>query len=276
MLNILEDYPIGQWGAGSERTLHFTVEAMRLAFHDRATYMGDPDFTRVPHAAMASKAYAKRLRGRIKKDATPSKGMPPQDPESEQTTHYSTMDASGCAVACTTTLNGGYGSGVTVKGAGFLLNNEMDDFAAAPGVPNMYGLIQGEANAVGPKRRPLSSMTPTLLKKDGKVVMVVGTPGGPTIINTVLQCVMNVVDHRMNIAQAIAAPRIHHQWLPDRLVHEPFGINPDVGAALRRRGHVLRARAGWMGDAHGISRSFPSGRISAASDPRHGGRAAAW
>ncbi len=276
MLNLLEDYPIGEWGPGSERTVHFTVESMRLAFHDRAVYMGDPDYTRVPHEAMASKTYAKRLRERITEKATPSKGMPPQDPESEQTTHYSTMDASGCAVACTTTLNGGYGCGVTVKGAGFLLNNEMDDFAAAPGVPNMYGLIQGEANAVGPKRRPLSSMTPTLLKKDGRVVMVIGTPGGPTIINTVLQCVMNFVDHGMNIAQSIAAPRIHHQWLPDRLLYEPFGINPDVRAGLIKRGHVLKARSSWMGDAHGISRLAPDGPMSAASDPRHGGRAAAW
>ena len=275
MLNLLEAYPIGEWGSGAEKTLHFTVEAMRLAFNDRAVYMGDPDFSDVPHVAMASKPYAKRLRERMAENATPSKGMPPQDPESEQTTHYSTMDATGCAVACTTTLNGGYGCGVTVPGAGFLLNNEMDDFTSAPGVPNMYGLIQGEANAVAAKRRPLSSMTPTLLKKDGRVVMVIGSPGGPTIINTVLQCVMNVVDHKMNIAQAIASPRIHHQWLPDRIAYESYGVNPDVKRGLEKRGHIFRRR-GPMGDAHGILWDVRRKRMTAASDPRHGGRASGW
>jgi gamma-glutamyltranspeptidase/glutathione hydrolase len=225
---------------------------------------------------MASKGYAKRLRERIAEVATPSNGMPPQHPESGQTTHYSTMDASGCAVACTTTLNGGYGCGITVSGAGFLLNNEMDDFASAPGVPNMYGLIQGEANAVGARRRPLSSMTPTLLKRDGRVVMVVGSPGGPTIINTVLQCVMNVVDHDLNIAQAIAAPRIHHQWVPDRIVCEPFGINPDVLRGLQKRGHTFDVRTGWIGDAHGIRWNPGRKAMTAASDPRNGGLAAGW
>ncbi|MAG56731.1 MAG: gamma-glutamyltransferase [Planctomycetes bacterium] len=273
MLNLLEAYPIRRWGPGSERTLHFMVESMRLAFRDRARHMGDADFTPVPAAGMASKAYAAKLRDRIREVAGVSEAMPPAYPEKEQTTHYSTMDASGCAVACTTTLNGGYGCAVTVPGAGFLLNNEMDDFASAPGVPNMYGLIQGEANAVGPRRRPLSSMTPTLLQRDGRVIMVIGSPGGPTIINTVLQCVLNVVDHDMDIAQAIAAPRVHHQWLPDRIVHEPFGINPDVLRGLRKRGHDTRARRGWMGDAHGILWDAERKMMTAASDPRNGGRA---
>lgn len=276
MLNLLEPYPIGQWGPGAEKTLHFTIEAMRIAFKDRAAYMGDPDFSKVPHVAMASKSYADRMRKRISEVARPSEGMPPQNPESEQTTHYSTMDASGCAVACTTTLNGGYGCGVTVPGAGFLLNNEMDDFASAPGVPNMYGLIQGDANAVGPKKRPLSSMTPTLVKKDGRVIMVVGSPGGPTIINTVLQSIMNVIDHRMDIAQAIAAPRIHHQWLPDVVRWEPYGVNPDVRRGLIKRGHVFRERPGNMGDAHGILVDPKTGRLTAASDPRHGGVSRGW
>jgi len=271
MLNLLEPHPIGKWGPGAEKTLHYTVETMRVAFKDRASYMGDPDFTKVPHVAMASKAYADRLRERIAEVARPSVGMPPQDPESEQTTHYSTMDAGGCAVACTTTLNGGYGCGVTVPNAGFLLNNEMDDFASAPGVPNMYGLIQGEANAVGARKRPLSSMTPTLVKKDGRVIMAIGSPGGPTIINTVLQCIMNVVDHGMDIAQAIAAPRIHHQWLPDQIRWEPYGINSDVLRGLKKRGHVFRKNPGRMGDAHGILVDPRTGRMTAASDPRNGG-----
>jgi gamma-glutamyltranspeptidase/glutathione hydrolase len=233
--------------------------------------MGDSDFASVPADVLASRAYADRLRPRIRDEATPSEGMPPDRVESEETTHFSVMDGEGCAVACTTTLNGSYGCGVTVRGAGFLLNNEMDDFAASPGVPNMYDLIQGEANAVGPRKRPLSSMTPTLLERDGRVVMVIGSPGGPTIINIVLQCISNVVDHGMDIAEAVAAPRIHHQWLPDVIRHERTAIDPDGLRALEARGHRLDARRGWMGDAHGIYWDPARGVMTAAADPRHGG-----
>ena len=273
MLNLLETWPISRLGPGSERTLHLMAECMRLAFRDRARFMGDPDFTSLPTEKLVSRKYALSLRRLIGESASVSRALPEVSlpaREREETTHFSVMDAAGGAVACTYTLNGSYGSGVTVTGAGFLLNNEMDDFAAAPGHPNMYGLLQGEANAVGPRKRPLSSMTPTLVMRGGKVVMVIGSPGGPTIINTVLQCVMNVLDHRMTIAQAVAAPRIHHQWMPDRIDHERFGINPDVMRGLRSRGHELRLR-GPIGDAHGIFHDPSRGLFQGAADPRHGG-----
>ena len=273
MLNLLEPYPLEGWGFGSERAVHTMVEAMRLAFRDRAQYLGDPDFSKIPTKALVSSSYADRLRPLIKDHASSSRGLDTVNPEKEQTTHYSVMDGNGWAVACTTTLNGSYGCAVTVKGAGFLLNNEMDDFAAAPGVPNMFDLIQGEANAVGPGKRPLSSMTPTLVKKDGKVMMVIGSPGGPTIINTVLECIVNVIDHGMNIAQAVAAPRFHHQWLPDEIRFEPYGLNPDVQRGLAARGHRLRERGGSQGDAHGILVDRNTGLLTGAADPRGGGAA---
>lgn len=271
MLNILEGYPLSEWGFGAAETVHAMAEAMRLAFRDRAEHLGDPDHTHVPFAELVAPGYGVRLRKLIGPRANRSEGLASIPLEREQTTHYSIMDANGWAVACTTTLNGAYGSGVTVAGAGFLLNNEMDDFAIAPGVPNMFDLIQGEANSVAPGRRPLSSMTPALLVKDGKTMMVVGSPGGPTIITTVLQCVVNVVDHGMGIGQAVAAPRFHHQWMPDRIVFEPFGLNPDVGRALEARGHRLEERRGYQGDAHGILIDPASGRMTGAADPRHGG-----
>jgi gamma-glutamyltranspeptidase/glutathione hydrolase len=247
------------------------TEAMRLAFRDRSEYLGDPDHVDVPTQRLLAPEYAGRLREQIAEHASPSKGLSKVPLEKDQTTHYSVIDSSGFAVACTTTLNGSYGCGVTVAGAGFLLNNEMDDFAVAPGVPNMFDLIQGEANAVGPRRRPLSSMTPTIVRKDGKVLMVIGSPGGPTIITTVLECIVNVLDHGMNISQAIASPRFHHQWLPDRIVYEPFGINPDVMALLKKRGHTLFERKGNQGDAHGILMDRKRGVLTGAADPRYGG-----
>jgi gamma-glutamyltranspeptidase/glutathione hydrolase len=276
MLNILEHYPLARLGPGSERGLHLMAEAMRCAFRDRAAHLGDPDFAEIPVKGLVSEAYARGLRAGIGESAGVSTAMPAADPfahEKSETTHYSVMDAAGNAVACTTTLNGGYGCGVTVTGAGFLLNNEMDDFSVAPGQPNMFQLIQGEANAIAPSKRPLSSMTPTLVKREGRVMMVIGSPGGPTIINTVLQCIVNVLDHGMDIAQAVAAPRIHHQWLPDRISHEPYGINPDVRRRLEARGHRLREGEGTMGDAHGIIRDPQTGRLEGAADPRGGGAA---
>src|SRR5204862_8312842 len=171
----------------------------------------------------------------------------------EETTHFTVVDADGNAVSNTYTLNGGFGSGVVAKGTGVLLNNEMDDFAAKPGVPNMYGLIQGENNSVGPKKRPLSAMTPTfVMRKDGSLWFAVGSPGGPTIINTVLQVITNIIDYNMNIQQAIDAPRIHHQWLPDQLAYEPLGRSSDTKRALATRGHILTATPRHMGDAAGI------------------------
>ena len=278
MLNVLEGYPLARLGPGSEQTLHYLAESMRWAFRDRALYMGDPDFTPLPLKRLLSRSHGEKIRAHIGVTAAVSQKIPglvSPPAEKEQTTHYSVMDRKGNAVACTYTLNGGYGSGVTVTGAGFLLNNEMDDFASAPGTPNMFGLLQGEANAVGPGKRPLSSMTPTLVLRDSTVLMVIGSPGGPTIINTVLQCIINVIDHGMNISQAVAAPRIHHQWMPDRIDHEPYGIGPDPARGLRARGHLLRRRS-VMGDAHGITYDPKRRLFHGAADPRHGGLAEGW
>jgi gamma-glutamyltranspeptidase/glutathione hydrolase len=179
------------------------------------------------------------------------------------------VDGKGGAVATTTTINGSYGSGVTLPGAGFLMNNEMDDFSSKPGYPNSYGLIQGEANSVGPKKRPLSAMTPTLVKKGGKLWMVLGSPGGPTIINTVFQIILNVVDHEMGIQQAVDAPRVHHQWLPDTLVAEAGAVVRDVQRALERRGHRITSRSS-IGDAHSILIDPETGVRLGAPDPRVG------
>jgi gamma-glutamyltranspeptidase/glutathione hydrolase len=261
MLGVLEGSGYEKSGAGSAAELHFLAETMRRFFADRAAYMGDPDFVDVPVARLLDKAYIAHLRQSIDPErATPSSaihaGLPPAA-ESSQTTHYSIVDAEGNAVAVTYTLNGGYGDGVTVPGLGFLLNNEMDDFAAKPGEPNIYGLVQGEANAIQPRKRPLSSMTPTIVTRGGKLDLVLGTPGGPTIINSVLQVLVNVVDFGMNVQDAVNRPRIHHQWLPDRLVME-WGISPDTIALLKARGHQVRivpaigevaaiqARGGWL------------------------------
>jgi gamma-glutamyltranspeptidase/glutathione hydrolase len=177
-------------------------------------------------------------------------------------------------VSNTFTLNGSYGSGVVVHGAGFFMNNEMDDFAAKPGVANMYGLIQGEANSVAPRKRPLSAMAPTFVVKDGKTLLAVGSPGGPTIISTLLQIIVNVIDHRMNIQQAINAPRIHHQWMPDVVRFEPFGISTDVEKVLEAKGHRFSDRAGYMGDAEGVMIDPSTGMRLGAADSRHADSAA--
>lgn len=276
MLNILEPYDLAKWGHGAPRTDHLLIEAMRRAFADRAEFLGDPDFVRVPTKGLIAKSYAADVaRSITPAHATPSAQIKhglPAPYESPQTTHFSVVDGEGNAVSNTYTLNMGYGSGVTVEGAGFLLNDEMDDFTSKPGVPNGFGLIQGEANAIAPHKRPLSSMTPTILVKDGKLFLVIGSPGGPTIINTVLQVIVNVVDHNMNIAQAIAAPRLHHQWLPDQIRAEANALSPEVRRALVQMGHVFAPRAGlpnehW-GDAEGILVDPISGKRFGASDPR--------
>jgi gamma-glutamyltranspeptidase/glutathione hydrolase len=213
---------------------------MRRSYADRNEYVGDPAFVKVPIAGLLDPAYLAKLRASIDPErATPSDAVRPGRPvgsEQMETTHYSVVDADGNAVAVTYTLNGGYGNGITVPGLGFLLNNEMDDFASKPGVPNMFGLVQGEANTIAPGKRPLSSMTPTIVVKDGTFFMALGAPGGSRISTAVLQVILNVVDFGMNVQDAIDAPRFHHQWLPDKLSLER-GISPDTVAILKSRGY---------------------------------------
>jgi gamma-glutamyltranspeptidase / glutathione hydrolase len=274
MLNTLEAFPLAEMGPGSSRTIHLVAETMRRAFRDRAQLMGDTDFIQFPLSELISKAYATGLRKSIDLEkATPSLSLPARllpVPEASQTTHFSVVDKDGNAVANTYTLNGGFGSGVTLGGTGILMNNEMDDFTSKPGVPNAYGLIQGEANAIAPGKRPLSAMTPTFLTRDGRLFLVIGSPGGPTIINTVLQVILNVVDFGFTIQEAVDAPRFHHQWLPDELRMEPFGFAADVTTALEGRGHTIVTR-GFMGDAEGILIEPGTLIRLGASDPRADG-----
>ena len=272
MLNILEGFELNKFEASSSDRYHLMTEAMRRAFADRAEYMGDTDFVKVPIAGLIDKAYAAQLRSSINTDrassSTDVKAGRPAGYESEETTHFTVVDSEGNAVSNTYTLNNSYGSAAMAKGTGILLNNEMDDFAAKPGTPNLYGLIQGERNAVAPKKRPLSAMTPTIvLRKDGSLWFTVGSPGGPTIINTVLCIITNVIDYEMNIQQAIDAPRIHHQWLPDELVGEPYGLSGDTQRALTTRGHTL-AKKRYLGDAEGIMIEEKTGVRLGATDPR--------
>jgi gamma-glutamyltranspeptidase/glutathione hydrolase len=271
ILNILEPTSYQDAGHGSAGSIHWMAEAIRRAFADRSEFLGDPDFSRVPVRGLTDKAYAARLRESIDtRAATPSDRVRPGDPapyESPETTHYSIVDADGNAVACTTTLNGGFGSGVTAEGLGFLLNNEMDDFTAAPGVPNNFGLIQGSANDIRSGKRPLSSMSPTILTRDGKLFLVVGSPGGPRIITTVLQVLTNVIDFGMNIQQSVDAPRFHHQWLPDQLLVERIGFSPDTLDLLRRRGHTVKVDGLWS-DAQAVMIDPQTGDRLGAGDSR--------
>lgn len=268
MLNVLEGYPMTN---DRPQRVHLIVEAMKRAFADRAELMGDPDFARVPVDRLTSKGYADVLRWRIRKDRTTPSGEIRagewNDAEHRQTTHFSVVDAAGNAVSNTYTLNGSFGAADTVEGAGFLLNNEMDDFAAKPGSPNMFGLIQGERNAIAPGKRPLSSMTPTIVLKDGKLEMVLGSPGGPTIINTVLEAFLYRVDFGLSPTDAIAAPRFHHQWMPDELVAE--GLPSDVVNGLQDRGHLVRLR-GRQGIANCIFVDPLTGLRTGVADRRYG------
>ncbi len=268
MLNVLEYYPVPEMGAGSADSMHLLAETMRLAYADRSEHLGDPDFYDVPVAWLTSKEYAHQLAAGIdmdnaRKSSDVRPGVPAL-PESPDTTHFSVMDRSGNMIASTYTLNFSYGSGNTVAGAGFLLNNEMDDFAAKPGVPNAFGLLGGEANAVQPAKRPLSSMTPTLVFKEGKPFLATGSPGGSRIITAVLQLLVNVIDHGMNIADATHMPRIHHQWLPDKLQYERQ-INPDSLRILAGRGHNL-ARSNALGALETLM--YANGVFYGCSDPR--------
>ncbi|HZG53474.1 MAG TPA: gamma-glutamyltransferase [Pyrinomonadaceae bacterium] len=281
MLNILEGYDLRSMNWASSEKYHLVTEAMRRAFADRAEYMGDTDFVKVPIAGLIDKSYAERQRASINLERASTsaeiRAGRPAGYESEETTHFTVVDAQGNAVSNTYTLNLGFGSGVTARGTGVLLNNEMDDFAAKPGTPNAFGLIQGERNAVAPRKRPLSAMTPTfVMRKDGTLWFTIGTPGGPTIINTVLQAIINIVDHDMDIQQAIDAPRIHHQWLPDEIIHEPYGLSADTQRALAARGHKLAARPRYMGDAHGIMIEEKTGMRLGASDARNEGAAVGY
>ncbi len=275
LLNILEVYPIGEFGHNSSKTMHLMTEAERRVYADRSEWLGDPAFYKVPVTGLTSKPYAARLRATIDDaHATPSSAVKPGTPadfESTQTTHYSVVDADGTAVSTTTTLNGSYGNGQTVTGAGFLLNNEMDDFSVKPGVPNMFGLVGGEANAVAPGKRMLSSMTPAIVTKDGKTFLVVGSPGGSRIITTVLQVVMNVIDHGMTVQEAVDAPRFHHQWLPDVVRLERRGFPADVVKNLEAMSHTTQTQ-GDMGDVHAILIDPKTRLRMGASDPRMDGK----
>lgn len=256
MLNILEGWDLSALGHNSASYLHRLIEAMRRAYADRSKYLGDPDFHPVPVTALIDKKYAAQLRAGINlQQASASVDIAPAlqvMPESPQTTHYSVWDKKGNVVSNTYTLNFSYGSGISVPGAGFLLNNEMDDFSALAGVPNAYGLVGDEANAIAGGKRPLSSMTPTLVFKNGKPVLATGSPGGSTIITIVLQVLLNTLDFDMNIAQATATPRIHHQWLPDTIFWET-GISPDTITALRAMGHQVEASPRVIGRSQSIA-----------------------
>ncbi|MBZ9819481.1 gamma-glutamyltransferase [Mesorhizobium sp. CA4] len=254
ILNVLEGYPLSYLGAGSAETVHVMVEAMRHAYVDRNSALGDPDFVDNPVSKLLDKNYAKAIRDKIApfRAGVSKELMPKGFGESKETTHYSIIDKDGNAVAVTHTLNGSFGAGVVAGGTGILLNNEMDDFTQKPGVPNLYGLVQGEANAIQPKKTPLSSMSPTIVTKDGNPFMVVGSPGGSRIITITLEAIVNVIDHGMDIQQAIDAPRIHHQWLPDTVYVEPFGLSPDTEKLLAGMGYHLDLSDQTWGQAAGI------------------------
>ncbi|WP_298080390.1 gamma-glutamyltransferase [uncultured Cardiobacterium sp.] len=268
ILNILEGYDLHASGANTAKTIHLMAEAMQLAYADRAEYLGDPDFIKIPVKGLISQKYADSLRAKIDPDkARPGAEIRHSDPlpyESDQTTHYSVVDKDGNAVANTYTLNFSYGTGLVAEGTGILLNNEMDDFSAKPGVPNGYGLIGGDANAVEAGKRPLSSMSPTIVFKDGKPFLVTGSPGGSRIITTVLQIISNVIDHDMNIAEATHAPRIHDQWTPDEIRVE-HALNADTVRLLENMGHKVERKSA-MGSTQSIMVT-PEG-LYGASDPR--------
>lgn len=274
IFNILEGYdPLPPFG--SAELLHLEAEAMRRAFTDRNTYLGDPAFVNMPLDRLLSKSYAAELRKQI--NPARASVTPVFDPSLRSggsTTHYSVVDSEGNAVSCTTTLNDSYGSAVTVAGGGFLLNDEMDDFATAPGKPNMYGLVQGEANAIAPGKRMLSAMTPSIvLDPRGNLLLVVGTPGGPRIITMVFEVISDVIDHRMGLPDAVAAPRMHHQALPDTMRVELDGFLPSTITRLRQMGHRVKA-GGYSGDVEAIIR-MPGG-WQGVSDPRRGGGGAGY
>lgn len=291
ILNILEGFDLAKLGNRSAGAIHLTVEAFRRAFYDRAEFLGDPDFAKIPVPQLIDKRYAEAWRESIDPNHASASnelkrpGMfnelervaqfqPGAIREPENTTHYSVVDPEGNAVAVTTTLNDSLGSRVTAEGLGFLLNDEMDDFAAKQGVPNAYGLIQGPANAIGPGKRPLSAMTPTIVLKDGKFFLVLGSPGGPTIITSVANILMGVVDFGLDIQEAVNAPRFHHQWLPDA-IHAEDRLSPDTMNLLRSKGHKLDVAHFW-GDGECIMVDPKTGERLGASDGRNNGKAVGY
>ena len=290
ILNILEGFDLAKLGNRSAAAIHLEAEAFRRAFYDRADFMGDPDFAKVPVAQLIDKKYAAAWRDSINPArASVSKDLkrpaftelervaqssPVAVREPENTTHYSVVDAEGNAVSVTTTLNDSFGSRVAAQGLGFLLNDEMDDFAAKQGVPNTYGLVQGPANAIGPGKRPLSAMTPTIVLKDGKLFLVLGSPGGPTIITTVANILIGVVDFSLDIQEAVNAPRFHHQWLPDGILVEDR-LSPDTMNTLRSKGHTLMVQHFW-GDGECIMIDPKTSERLGASDGRNNGKAVGY
>jgi gamma-glutamyltranspeptidase / glutathione hydrolase len=277
LLKMVEPYPLHEWSRDSIQTIHLFTEAQRRVYADRATHLGDPDFYVVPKKDLLADAY---LQNRMS-DFSPAKATPSESvmagemvPESEQTTHFSIVDKFGNAVSVTTTLNGGYGSRVVVGDAGFFLNNEMDDFSVKPGEPNMFGLLGGEANEIAPMKRMLSSMTPTIVDKDGRLFMVVGTPGGATIITSVFQVITNVIDFNMGMQTAVDYPRIHHQWQPDVIFPEENALSSDQMEALENLGHSLETRSS-IGRVDAIL-VLPDGKLEGGADPRGDDAAAGY
>ncbi|BDQ66606.1 gamma-glutamyltransferase [Shewanella xiamenensis] len=271
MLNVLQQFPIDKFGHNTAQTIHVMAEIMKHAYADRSEYLGDPDFYKVPVKQLTDKDYAQKIASQIALNkTTPSEEIKPGNLapyESDQTTHFSVVDKWGNAVSNTYTLNFSYGSGLVAKGTGILLNNEMDDFSAKPGTPNGYGLVGGDANAVEGNKRPLSSMSPTIVMKDGKPFLVTGSPGGSRIITTTLQIIMNVIDHGLNIAEASNAARVHHQWLPDELRVET-SLNRDTISLLEAKGHKVSVQSA-MGSTQSIMVTDQG--IFGATDPRHSG-----
>ena len=289
-LNILEGYDVGKLGNRSADSIHLTTEAFRRAFYDRAEFLGDPDFSQLPIPQLIDKKYAAAWRNSVDMmrssasqdlrrpsgfgdlDRQASTHAPYIGPEHENTTHYSVVDQKGNAVAVTTTLNDGFGARVTAGKLGFLLNDEMDDFTSKPGVPNGYGLIQGEANSIAPGKRPLSAMAPTIVLKDGKLFLVLGSPGGPRIITTVANILLGVVDYGLDIQQAVNAPRFHHQWEPDVIDVERVGFSPDTLKLLEDRGHKIKVEGYWS-DGECIEVDPKTGELLGAPDGRNAGKA---
>jgi gamma-glutamyltranspeptidase/glutathione hydrolase len=270
LLRMIDPYPFRDWGFNSAATIHLIVEAERRAFADRSEYSGDPDFIKVPVDKLISKIYLlDRMKSFSETRASSSQDIRYGSPEgyvSEETTHYSVVDAKGNAVSTTTTLNNTFGNSIVVDSAGFLLNDQMDDFSVKPGFPNMYGLVGGEANAVQPGRRMLSSMTPTIVEKDGRLLLVLGSPGGSTIPTTVFQVVVNVLDFGMNIVQAVDAGRFHHQWLPDWISYEKNGIDSLALQRLGELGHLLKERSS-LGSINAVM-ILPGGKKASGADKR--------
>ena len=275
ILNIIGDTDLKSMGWHAPDALHLLVEAMQIAYADRSEYLGDPDFVKVPVAALTSRAYAAKRRQEIQMNrARPSTEVQPADRktiqsfsnESSETSHLNVVDEQRNAVSLTFTVNLGFGAGVVVPGTGILLNDEMDDFDAAPGVPNAFGLVGGEANAIAPRKIPLSSMTPTIVTENGRLRLVTGSPGGSTIITTVLQIVLNVLEYGMDAGAAVSVPRIHYQWLPDQLRVEKYGLDAATVNELRRRGHRIQEQSPW-GNANAIAVT-PDGSLEGAADPR--------